>query len=139
MKKYETLEHPADIKIRAFGRDLAEVFVNAALGMMEFLYGKNICGDSPKMRNISTEVIKIKSRDLESLLVDWLSEILYLSDANNSAYVEFKINKISETEIEAEVGSCPVKAIEDIKAVTYNELKIEKRDDGWVAEVVLDI
>ncbi len=137
MKKYEFLEHPADLKIRAFGWDLTELFTNAALAMMEFLYGKNICRDAP--RRVSTEMISTQSRDLSSLLVDWLSEILYLSDTNNRAYTEFKINKISETKIEAEVGSYPAKAIEDIKAVTYNELKIEKQDGLWVAEVVFDI
>ncbi len=141
MKKYEFLEHPADLKIRAFGHDLAEVFVNAALGMMEFLYGENICSrDIPTLsRDVSTERVKIKSHDLPSLLVDWLSELLYLSDTNNRVYVGFKINKIGETEIEAEVGSYPAKAIEDIKAVTYNELKIGKQDGLWVAEVVFDI
>jgi SHS2 domain-containing protein len=135
MEKYEILEHPADLKIRAYGRNLGELFTNTAMGMMEFLYGKDI----NKPQFINMRKIKIKSRDLESLLVDWLSEILYLSDANNRAYVEYNIIKIDEKRIEAEVGSCPAEAKEDIKAVTYNELKVEKNNKGWVAEVVFDV
>jgi SHS2 domain-containing protein len=133
MKKYEFLDHPADIKIRSFGKDLPELFINSALGMMEFLYGK------VATNYIQTEQIEVKANNLESLLVDWLAEILYLSDTNKRAYLDYKIIEFSKTKIIADVGSQPATAKDDIKAVTYHELSIIQQPDGWQATVVYDI
>jgi SHS2 domain-containing protein len=133
MKKYEFLDHPADIKIRSFGKDLPELFINSALGMMEFLYGK------VATNYIQTEQIEVKANNLESLLVDWLAEILYLSDTNKRAYLDYKIIEFSKTKIIADVGSQTATAKDDIKAVTYHELSIIQQPDGWQATVVYDI
>jgi len=70
--KYKILEHPADIKVQAFGKTKEELFVNAIRGMTEVLKSKV---QSPKSK--VTRRIKIKSLDLNSLLVDFLSEVLY--------------------------------------------------------------
>ncbi len=135
MKKYEFLEHPADLKIKSFGKDLPELFINSALGMMEFLYGK----PTGTARYATTEHIVITSDNLESLLIDWLAEILYLSDSNKRAYLNYKIIEFNNTKIVADAGSRKAIAKDDIKAVTYHELSIIQRKDGWVATVVYDI
>jgi SHS2 domain-containing protein len=137
IKKYEFLEHPADIKIRSYGKDLNELFVNSALGMMEFLYGTEI----PQGQILATdyETIEIHAEDLDSLFVSWLAEILYSSEVNYRACVEYRILEIDEKHVVAEVGSGKAQAKDDIKAVTYHDLKIEKTLDGWVATVVYDI
>ena len=134
MKKHEILEHAADMKIRAVGKSLEEVFVNSAYGMMEYIYGKQ--AEKGECRE---ETIEAEGIDSESLLVNWLSEILYLSDANNRAYFDFEILDFGEFFIKAKAKSCAASAQDDIKAVTYNEIKVEKRDGGWVAEVVFDV
>ena len=133
MKTFEFLEHPADIKIRAFGKDLQEVFINSALGMMEFLF------DKPKMIPDKKETIEASAENVESLLVNWLAEILALSNIHKRIFVNFAIKEFSETKIVAEVTSARAVAIDDIKAVTYSELAIKKMDDKWIANVVYDI
>jgi SHS2 domain-containing protein len=133
MKTYEFLEHPGDIKIRSYGQSLPELFINTALGMMNFLYGQQ------KTNLTHSERITIKAGDLESLLVDWLSEILWLSDTNHRLYTHYKIIEFDENKIVADVDSGQAKAKEDIKAVTYHELNINKTTDGWTATVVYDI
>jgi len=133
MKKYEFLEHPADLKIRSFGKDLPELFINSALGMMDFLYAKL------EKNYIQTERIELAADNLESLLVDWLAEILYLSDTNKRVYLDYKIIEFSKTKIIADVGSQTATAKDDIKAVTYHELSITQQPDGWQATVVYDI
>lgn len=135
MKKYEFLEHPADLKIKSFGKDLPELFINSVLGMMEFLYGKCI----GTARHAPTEHIEITSDNIESLLIDWLAEILYLSDSNKRAYLNYKIIEFNNTKIIADIGSQKAVAKDDIKAVTYHELSIIQQKDGWVATVVYDI
>jgi len=133
MEKYEFLEHPADLKIRSFGKDLPELFVNSVLGMMDFLYGK------VEKNYIQTERVEVAADNLESLLVDWLAEILYLSDTNKRAYLDYKILEFTKTKIVADIGSQMATAKDDIKAVTYHELAIVQQPKGWEATVVYDI
>lgn len=133
MDKYQFLEHPAELKIRSSGKNLPELFINSALGMMSYIYN-----DLPKKAGDFNK-IEIQSQNLEALLIDWLSEILCLSDTNKRAYVYFKIIELTPNKIIAEVGSVKAEAQDDIKAVTYHELAIIKKNDFWEATVVYDI
>jgi len=134
MKKYKILEHKADLKIRAFGKDKKELFLNILKGMTE----------SQKAEKLKTKVkrqIKIKSLDLLALLVDFLSEALYLSQVNKEVYFDVNFKKFSDTEIKGELIGQKVKRFgEDIKAVTYHSLEIKRTKKGiWEGTVLFDI
>ncbi len=134
MKKFETLEHKADLKIRVFGKAKEELFQNALFGMTE----------SQKTEILPGEVkreIKIKSLDLEALLVDFLSEVLYLTQVNREIYNDVKFKKFTDIELEGElIGQKVERFGEDIKGVTYHDLDIrQKKDDVWEATVLFDI
>ncbi|MDI6591965.1 MAG: archease [Patescibacteria group bacterium] len=133
--KYQILEHKADLKIRAFGKDKKELFLNMLLGMVE--------SQKPEIKN-KKEVrrkIKIKSLDLPVLLVDFLSEVLYLSQVNREAYSNVKFAKFSDRELEAEIFGQKVERFgEDIKAVTYHNSEVKQNEDGsWQATILFDI
>src|SRR3989344_5370551 len=98
MQKYEILEHRADLKIRAFGGDKEELFLNAMLGMEAGLGPAKLKTKSEKRK------IQIKSPDLNALLVDFLSEVLYLVQANKEIYDEIKFIKFSDTELEVDLA-----------------------------------
>jgi len=134
MNNYKILEHTADLKIQAEGKDLAELFSNIALGMTEYIFGQQQMVNSQQ-----SGIVKVSSKDIESLLVDWLSELLYLSEINKSAYTKFDIKEISETKLEAEVFGKQAEKKDDIKAVTYHQLKIEKTKQGYKTVVLFDI
>ena len=131
----ELLEHPGDVQLRAFGTSLAQLFANAAEGMMAFLFGAKIA----KARPERSDVIAINSPDREALLVDWLSELLYRATSQYQAYVQFCIHEIGDRRLMATAGVVPAEAIDEIKAVTHHELSIRERDGGWEATVVFDI
>lgn len=135
MKKYEILEHKADLKIRAFGKDKKELFSNILLVMAES-QKPEIKGKQKNKRQI-----KIKSLDLAVLLVDFLSEVLYLSQVNKEIYFDINFKKFSNTEIEGElIGQKVARFGEDIKAVTYHSLDIhQKKDKTWEATILFDI
>jgi len=133
MKKYEYLEHPADLKIRAFGKTRSELFVNAARSITNFLY------EVKETKITKTEIVEVTADNLENLLMNWLAEILYLSDANHLACVNFKVLSMDEKKIVAEVGMTQASPKDDIKAITYSELKVKKVDDIWEAIFVCDI
>jgi len=138
-KQYEILEHPADLKIRAFGKDLPEVFVNAAQAIA---FQQLQIPNSKKQIPNEEEEIFIESDSLGSLLVDWLSEILYRGEVNKKVYTDFEVAEFSENpyKIKSKTKGVPFeqKGI-DIKAVTYHELEIKKAGDHWEAVVVFDI
>ena len=134
MRKFEILEHKADLKIRAFGKTKEELFLNILKGMMESMKPEGLeTGEKRK--------IEIKSLDLKSLLVDFLSEALYLSQVNKEVYFEAKFKKFTDSELEGELIGQKVESFgEDIKAVTYHSLDIHQEKDGtWQATVLFDI
>ena len=135
MKKFEVLEHRADLKIRAFGKTKKELFQNILFGMSESLKPET------KNKDKVNRKIKITSPDLSSLLVDFLSEALYLSQVNKETYFEAKFKKFSKIELESElIGQKVERFGEDIKAVTYHGLDIHQKNDGiWEVTVLFDI
>ena len=137
MKKFEILEHISDLKIRVFGRTKKELFENAMLGMFEGAkYEKTI---DAKHREIKVK-IKIKSVDLSSLLVDFLSEVLYLVETKKLVFEKVEFQKFTETEIEATLIDSPLKRIGvQIKGVTFHDLNIRKEKNIWQAEILFDI
>jgi SHS2 domain-containing protein len=134
MKKYEVLEHKADLKIRAFGKDKKELFLNAMIGIFE----------SAKYESQGKEMkkeIKVSSLDLPSLLVDFLSEVLYLSEVNREVYDNIQFKKFSEKEIKGILFGKKLKRIGiQIKGVTYHNLEVrQKKDKTWQATILFDI
>jgi SHS2 domain-containing protein len=135
MKRFEILEHKADLKIRAFGKTKEELFLNMMIGMTE--------SQKPEIEEgvrVKRE-IRIQSLNLPSLLVDFLSEILSLGQINKETYKEVSFRKFSDSEIEGDLVGQGVKGFaEDIKAVTYHQLDIHQREDGiWEGIVLFDV
>ncbi len=135
MKKHEVLEHKADLKIRAFGKTKEELFKNMLLGMAE--------SQKPeiKSKEKTKREIKIKSLDLSALLIDFLNEVLYLSQVNKEAYLDFKFKKFKDDELEGElIGQKVDKFREDIKAATFHNLEVKQTENrNWEGTVLFDI
>jgi SHS2 domain-containing protein len=131
---FEFLDHPGDLKLRAWGPDPEGLFASAADGMMTFLFGSGIANSQP----YRTEAIEIEARDRKELMVDWLSELLYRATSEYHAYVGFRMHELTETKLKATVTAAAAEAVEDIKAVTHHELSIRGCEGGWEATIVFD-
>jgi len=135
---YDVLEHPADIGFRAFGETLPELFANSAVAML------SIAGEPAAAEPLQEYAIHLESGDRESLLVDWLNEVLYWWDGKRIAFRGFRVTAWNDYSVQA-VGLGEPRDPERhqarliVKAVTYHQLKIEQRDGLWTAEVYLDI
>lgn len=146
-KNYELIEHTADIGIRLKGSDLKELFKGAALAMFDIVAEKKksetlsacLQGRAQKPEKVT---IRQNAQNLEELFVNWLNELLSLSAAKELIFVDLKISKLSDKNIEAEALGQPIRDFRintEIKAATYHELRIEKIKTGWRAEVILDV
>jgi len=132
---YELIEHTADVAVKGYGRDLNEMFANAALGMF------NVMTDTSAVKSVGEYRVEVESTDLEGLLVDWLTELLYLFDTQDVLLRGFDVsidgNKLTATvrgeKLDRERH--PLKS--DVKAATYHMLEINE-EEGYVV-VLLDI
>ena len=138
MKTYELVDHTADVGVKAYGKTLSEAFENAAKGMFD------IITDSSEIENIGQYNIELEAPDLEQLLVDWLSELLFLNSAKNIVFGFFKVelddkkNKLSAKVFGEKFDISKHKAGAEIKAVTYHMLKVKKKKPFHV-QVLFDI
>ena len=135
---YEIIEHTADLKIKVWGDSLENLFSEAALATMRMVK------DISKITIVNSLIqrkVKVEAPDKTALLVDFLSEVLALSQTNKEVYTEVKFNKFSETELEALLRGIKVDEFdEDIKAVTYHEAEVKQNEKGeWETFLVLDI
>ena len=155
VKNYELIEHTADTGIRVRGNDLTALFGNAALAMFDIIAEKNpqaasqravVClpiGKAASQRpRVEKIVVKQKAQNVEELFVNWLNELLSLSATKEKIFCDFKFKKLDEQNLEAEAAGCDIedyKVNAEIKAATYHQLKIEKAESGWQAEVIFDV
>ena len=135
---YVLLDHPADLGIEAFGRDLAAAFVQAALALMSVIL------DPGKIDCTQSRAIVLEGVDREHLLVKWLTEVLYLYDGQNFAVGNFVISEFSSTRLKATLTGEPFDAIKhaprlDVKAITYHQLLVEEAAEVARVRIFLDI
>lgn len=142
------LDHVADIRFIAYGDTIENVFENAALAML------SVIADISTVQSQIEFGIEIEAADLENLMVDFLSELLFLFDAEETVLGKVKVKEIgtrknTETNsdyrfIKASVSGEPIGLAgqnfkTEVKAVTYNGIRVEQTADGFEAEVVLDL
>ena len=150
MKKYEILPHPAELRLRIYGKTIEELFQNAALALAETLNSK-FKSQKSKLQ-FKTQKLRIESTDINSLLVDFLSEILAKSQINKKVYkADFVKIRPESAEglhyLEAELIGFPIERFdEDIKAVTYQDVNIKLKTKNlklktkvWQTDLVFDI
>ena len=134
MKKYELLEHTADLKIRGYGKTREELLANLAFGLFSEI-NHDLSEDAQEVE----KRIIVKAVDEQAMFVDFFNELLTLADINDEIYGKYNL-KIEGSTVTGQMwGEKVFQNDLDVKACTYNDLKIEKTGEGWMAEVVFDI
>lgn len=130
---FEEIPHTADWSVRVWAEDLSSLFVEAA-GAMNSLSG-TVTGPGPRL----TRTFEAEAPDAESLLVAFLSELVYLEEQENLAFDRFDLD-IYDRRLKVTMEGAPVERVDKaIKAVTYHNLNIEKTDKGLEATIVFDV
>lgn len=137
MKDFELLDiATADMAFAAYGRDLNELFSNAAKAVMSIMFEGEI--ESKIVREI-----KLEGKEDIVLLQKWLSEVLYIFETENIVFSRFDVStdgrKLSAKIYGEEYNLEKHKFIIDIKAVTFHRMAIEKIDKGYKCTVVVDV
>lgn len=138
MPKYTIIDHTADIGIDVFGDTLQDLFSNAGFALFDII------------TDLSTVECRVKHNlniigvDKEQLLVNWLSELLFLHDVNNLLFKNFCVNQLSDYQLNADVSGEVfdekrhiIKT--EVKAVTYHNLSIIQKDQQWKTRIIFDL
>lgn len=139
--KYEYLEHTADAKFKAYGKTLEEAFENAAEAML------NVMINTSKVDCVQREAVVVNAPEIDELLVEWLSELLFLFEVDFLAFGKFEVESITEKNgkfelsgyacgEEIDLGKHEIDT--EVKAVTYNDLKVEENKNGYMVQVTVD-
>ena len=136
-KEFEIVNHTADVGIIAYGADMKETFANAARAMFSLIT------ELDEVEEVLHRDTKLSAPDEESLLVEWLNELIYLFDTENIIFSRFDITRLDDTHLRArsygeKVNGSKHKLKTGIKAATYHMLKIDKSNGGKV-QVLFDI
>ena len=136
-KEFELIDHTADVGIIAHGASINQAFANAARGLF------SIITDLDDIREALHRDIEVTAPDQESLLVEWLNELIYLFDTENIIFNKFDITHLTNTQLKAriygeKVDSSRHELKTGVKAATYHMLKV-KKNNGYQAQVLFDI
>jgi len=136
-KDFEIVDHTADVGIIAYGADIKQAFANAARALFSLIT------ELDDVAEVVYRDIELIAPDEESLLVEWLNELIYLFDAENIIFKRFDIIKLNNTQLKARsygerVDSLKHKLKTGVKAATYHMLKVNK-GDGCKVQVLFDI
>lgn len=131
---YVESEHTADLALEVRGTSLPALFINSARGMF-FAIGARI----KKNARFKNYHIEIHGLDAETLLVNFLSELLYIHEKDGVGFSGFQV-ALEENTLLADVTATALHSTEKhIKAVTYHDLAIRHGTDGYTVKIVFDI
>jgi SHS2 domain-containing protein len=137
-KNYEVLDHTADMGLIVYGEDLKSLFENAGEAFFHLIT------DLKKVKPRIERQINIGEESLDRLMVDWLSELLYLHDVESLLFKRFKIESVGEGGLRGFVkgerfqeGVHVIKT--EVKAVTYHQIEVQQKNGRWRAQIIFDL
>ncbi len=137
-KHCKTFEHTADVGLEARADSLGELFEAMGEGLA------NVICPRQAVKKQKTLQIQVESENVESLLVDFLAELLGLFNLEKFLISGIKVKRIDEISVAGEVVGEPYDPTrhelgDEIKAVTYHQLKVARQGDEWTGRVILDV
>jgi len=137
-KAFEIIDHTADVGIIAYGTDFEELFSNAALALFSLIT------EPERVEEKLHLDLEVSSEDRDSLLVEWLNELIYLFDVKHILLNRFDIESLTHNQLKAtcygeDFDPMKHKIKTGVKAATYHMLKLDRSDDGCKAQIIFDI
>lgn len=135
---YEFFDHAADVGIRCQAASVEELFQAAARAMMEWT------GPPPGGQDTVSLHVALEAEDREEMLVRWLQELLYLFHHRHLYFIAANSLHVADTALQGELLARPwdqssCREYQEIKAITYHQLRVYSEGGLWHASIILDI
>ena len=132
--RYLEIEHTADRALQVWGNSLPDLFVGATRGMYSLM------ADLDGLVATGWREVRLEAWDRESLLVDWLNELLFLTEVEGLLFVEYNLESLTDTALVARVGGVPALPTKaQIKAATFHNLAFVRDENGWSTVITFDV
>jgi SHS2 domain-containing protein len=130
---FEEVSHTADWSARVWAPDLPTLFKEAARAMNSL--SGTVIGTNGRV----SRALEVEGPDLESLLVAFLSELVYYQEQENLTFDDFDL-RVAGQWLKVAMEGAPIESVDKaIKAVTYHNLKIERNTEGFETTIVFDV
>ena len=133
---FEEISHTADVKIRARAPTSDALFTDAFLALMQVVYGTD-------RKDGITKEIRIESDNIESLLCDFLSEVLFIAEVEGLVFsqADITIEGLSLTAVLSGESFDPLRHSSgtEVKGISYSGLVIEKDANGYILDILFDV
>jgi SHS2 domain-containing protein len=130
---YREIPHTADWELMVWAPDMVSLMLKAAQGMYA-LSGTTLSSDPRSSREF-----EITYLDHESLLVDFLSELLFYAEDQEFGCDQFEI-EFSETSCTIQAYGAPIMTqAKEIKAVTFHKMQVRETENGLRVNIVFDV
>lgn len=134
MSNFQEIEHTADWALRVQGQTLPELFINAAAAM----YAVTV--DAPAIAPQVERLVEVSGVDAETLLVNWLNELVYLTEVEGLVFGQFEMLEFAPEHLRALArGQTGAPLRKHIKAVTFHNLRIVSTAEGYQVTIVFDV
>jgi SHS2 domain-containing protein len=136
MKRFELIEHTADIGLKACGKSLPEAFANAAYGMF------SIIADLGGVKEVEKRRVEINENDVDGLLFEWLNRLLYYFDVEGLIFKRFDIVEFEDKHLTADCHGEKYDASRHhlklgVKSATYHMLEVDRARNR--VQVIFDV
>lgn len=130
------VSHTADVKIRATAPTLETLFSEALAALMQVLYG-------PDRKGGTKRVITLDAQDHESLLRDFLSEVLFIAEVDGLVFSGAEIHISGDhltARLDGEAFDRNRHALgTEVKGISYSGLAITRDANGYMLDIVFDV
>jgi SHS2 domain-containing protein len=136
VKRFELIEHTADIGLKAFGKDMPGAFANAAYGMF------SIIAELDNVLEAETRRLEVSADDIEGLLFEWLNSLLYYFDVEMLLFKRFDVIEFNDKKL---VADCTGEKVDfsrhqikiGVKSATYHMLEVDREKNR--VQVIFDV
>ena len=137
-KSFKIIDHTADVGIVAYGANVEELFSSAALALFSLI---------TELESVEEKLhldLEVSSEGRDSLLIEWLNELIYLFDVKHILFNRFDIESLTHNELKAtcygeNFDPMKHKIKMGVKAATYHMLRLEKNGGGYKSQIIFDI
>jgi len=126
------------MRIKVTGLTLKDLFENSARSLMQIMIKERPAGKTSVFK------LSVSGEDPSDLMVRWLGEILYLFEGESKVVMGIEIDYITKSHLNATLNIAPFnpdqhEILTEIKAVTYHQIEVARKKDGWQASIIFDL
>jgi SHS2 domain-containing protein len=138
MAIYKEIDHTADVGVEIYGNSFEELLQNAMYALFDTI------ADFSTIRPECARSIEVNGPDNESVLMNWLRELLFLFSVEEELYSDADFHSLRDGKLRATVRGEKLDIARhhfktELKAVTYHQFHLEQAGNRWIARVIFDV